>query len=68
MVAIPPGPREGPFSSSHSWATTETRLQPVPGGGCETPGEGNGELVIYRLFFIPALKDSWGGKGMMGSP
>lgn len=47
-----PVPGEGPFSSSHSWTTTEMRLPPALGGGCQAPSEENGELVRYQLLIF----------------
>jgi len=43
MAAIPPSPREGPCSSSHSWTTTKMGLQPAPGEAAEhwTGGTGS---------------------------
>lgn len=60
MVAIPPSPQEGPFSSSHSWTTTEMKVQPVPGEAVKhRPGERGASYTPVIFYF--------GFKGVVGS-
>lgn len=74
MVPILPSPREGPFSSSHSWTSTEMNLQPAPGGAPKhwlgERGAGYVPLVFYFSFkeFVGSKWDHTQPFSTLGAP